>query len=150
QILGLIFAMSVVNYLLRNNISIALPNIRAEFAFTGTEIGWILGSFNISYALFQIPGGIFGELVGPRRALALIAITWGVLTALTGCSPDLMAATATGAMISLIVVRFLMGIANAPVFPIAAGVFANWFPAGSWAFPNAMLSTAVTLGQALV
>lgn len=94
HILGLIVVLSVVNYLLRNNISIALPHIRAEFAFSGTEIGWILASFNISYALFQIPGGIFGEAVGPRRALAIIAITWSVLTALTGFSPDLMAASA--------------------------------------------------------
>ena len=63
RILGVLFVLSFVNYLLRNNLSIAIPSIRQEFGFSSAEIGWILGSFNFSYALFQIPGGIFGEVL---------------------------------------------------------------------------------------
>ncbi len=148
RILTVLIVLSFINYLLRNNISVAIPSIRQEFGFSGAEIGWILGSFNISYALFQIPGGIFGEHYGPRRALALIAVTWGVLTILTGFAPALMAASATGAIVSLIVVRFLMGIANAPIFPIMVGSIARWFPAGGWALPNSLSSMGLTLGQA--
>ena len=76
RILAVLIALSFINYLLRNNISVAIPSIREEFGFTSTEIGWILGSFNLTYTLFQIPGGIFGETIGHRRALAIIAITW--------------------------------------------------------------------------
>jgi ACS family glucarate transporter-like MFS transporter len=150
RILVVLIVLSFINYLLRNNISVAIPSIRQEFGFSSTEIGWILGSFNISYALFQIPGGVFGEHYGPRRALAFIAITWGVLTLLTGFAPALMAASATGAMVSLIVVRFLMGVANAPIFPIMTGAIARWFPAGGWAFPNSLSSMGLTLGQAAI
>ena len=56
RILGVLFVMCFVNYLLRNNLSIAIPSIQKEFGFTNAEIGWILGSFNFSYALLQIPG----------------------------------------------------------------------------------------------
>ncbi len=150
RILAVLIVMSFVNYLLRNNISVAIPSIRAEFGFTNAEIGWILGSFNLSYTLFQIPGGIFSEVVGYRRALTSIAVTWGVLTFLTGFAPGLMAASATGAMVSLIAVRFLMGIANAPIFPTQTGVIARWFPTGSWAFPNSLSSTGLALGQAAI
>ncbi|NJO13443.1 MAG: MFS transporter [Gammaproteobacteria bacterium] len=150
RILGVLFVLSFVNYLLRNNLSVALPSIRAEFAFTSAQLGWILGSFNFAYALFQIPGGIYGELLGPRRALAIIAVAWGVLTVLTGFAPALLAASATGAMVSLISIRFLLGVANAPLFPVAAGTFANWFPECRWAFPNAVLSVGLTLGQAAI
>ena len=150
RILALLLALSFINYLLRNNLSVAIPSIREEFAFTSAEIGWILGSFNISYTLLQIPGGIFGEVFGYRRSLTAIAVTWGVLTWLTGFAPSLMAASATGAMASLIVVRFLMGIANAPLFPIMTGAIARWFPIGSWAFPNSLSSTGLTLGQAAI
>ncbi len=150
RILAVLIALSFINYLLRNNISVAMPSIREEFGFTSTEIGWILGSFNLSYTLCQIPGGIFGETIGHRRALAIIAVTWGVLTWLTGFAPGLMAASASGAMVSLIVVRFLMGIANAPIFPIQTGLIARWFPIGSWAFPNSLSSTGLTLGQAAI
>lgn len=150
RILAVLFALSFVNYLLRNSFSVAIPSIREEFAFTNTEIGWILWSFNLTYALFQIPGGIFGESVGHRRALAMLAVSWGVLTFFTGFAPSLMAASATGAMVALIVVRFLMGIANAPIFPITTGTIAHWFPTGSWALPNALTSAGLTLGQAAI
>ncbi|MEZ5500035.1 MAG: MFS transporter [Steroidobacteraceae bacterium] len=150
RILGLLFVLSFVNYLLRNNMSVALPSIREEFGFSSVEIGWILASFNIAYALFQVPGGIFGDVAGPRLALTIAAASWGLLSLLTGFAPGLMAASAAGAMYALMIARFLMGIANAPMFPVAAGTFANWFPVGNWAFPNSMLSAGLTLGQAAV
>lgn len=148
RILALLFVVSLVNYLLRNNISVALPSIRAEYALSGEELGWILGSFNLAYALFQIPGGIFGDWIGARRALLLCALGWGLLTLLTGFAPHLMAASAAGAVVSLSVVRFLMGAANAPVFTVAASSISHWFPPGAWALPNSILSTGLTLGQA--
>jgi MFS transporter, ACS family, glucarate transporter len=150
RILVVLCVLSFVNYLLRNNLSVAMPSIRQEFNFSTAELGWILGSFNFAYALFQIPGGIFGELHGPRRALAIIAVSWGVLTFLTGFAPALMAASATGALVSLVVVRFLLGIGNAPIFPVYAGTVADWFPAGNWAFPNAVGNVGITLGQAAI
>lgn len=150
RILALLIALSFVNYLLRNNISVAMPSMREAFGFTSAQIGWILGSFNLSYTLCQIPGGIFGESIGHRRALAVIAVTWGVLTFLTGFAPGLMAASATGAMVALIVTRFLMGVTNAPIFPVITGMIARWFPVGSWALPNALTSTGLALGQAAI
>jgi ACS family glucarate transporter-like MFS transporter len=150
RILGVLFVMSFVNYLLRNNLSIAVPSLQQEFSFTNAEIGWILGSFNFSYALLQIPGGIFGQIYGPRRVLTYIAVSWGVLTFLTGFVPTLMAASATGVMVSLFVTRVLLGATNAPLFPVTAGAFANWFPRGGWAFPNSVLSVGLALGQAAI
>jgi ACS family glucarate transporter-like MFS transporter len=150
RILGVLFVLCFVNYLLRNNFSIAIPNIQKEFGFDNEDIGWILGSFNLSYALLQIPGGIFGQFFGPRRALTWLAVSWGVLTIFTGFAPSLLAASAAGAMTSLIVIRFLLGATNAPLFPVTAGAFANWFPPGRWAFPNSFLSVGLTLGQAVI
>lgn len=150
RIMGVLFVMCFVNYLLRNNLSIAIPSIQEEFRFTNAEIGLILGSFNLSYTLLQIPGGIFGQVFGPRRALTYIAVTWGVLTLLTGFIPTLMAASASGVMVSLFVTRLLLGAANAPLFPVVAGTFARWFPAGSWGFPNGAVSVGLALGQAAI
>ena len=150
RILAVLFVMSFVNYLLRNNLSVAVPSIRGEFNFSHEQIGWILGAFNYTYALLQIPGGIFGQVYGPRRALTFIAIAWGVLTFFTGFVPTLLMASATGVMVSLIVTRLLLGATNAPLFPVLAGAIANWFPEGRWAFPNALSSVGLVLGQAAV
>lgn len=148
RMLGLLFGLSFVNYLLRNNLSVAQPAISEEFSLTATEFGWILASFNVAYALFQIPGGAWTDRRGVRYALAIISVTWGVLTLLTGFVPSLFAASATGALVALAAVRFLMGVANAPVFTGACGAIANWFPRSQWAFGNASLTAGLTLGQA--
>jgi MFS transporter, ACS family, glucarate transporter len=138
RVLAVLFVVSFVNYLLRNALSIAVPSIRAEFGFTSAEIGWILGAFNISYTLAMIPGGALGS----------ITVTWGALTALTGFAPNLMAASASGALVSLIVVRLLVGATNAPIFPITSGLIEGWFPPGRWALPNSVTSSGLALGQA--
>jgi sugar phosphate permease len=58
RILGVLVVLSFVNYLLRNNLSVAIPSIREEFGYSSAELGWILGSFNFAYALLQIPGAL--------------------------------------------------------------------------------------------
>jgi len=68
RILGLLFVLSFVNYFLRNNFSVAQTTIQDEFHFSHAQIGWILGSFNVAYTLFNIPGGVFGDVFGSRRA----------------------------------------------------------------------------------
>ncbi len=150
RILGLLFVVSFVNYLLRNSISVAVPSIREEFGFSTTELGWILGSFNLTYTLLMIPGGVFGERLGARRALALITVAWGVLSWLTGFAPSLLAASAAGAMVALVIVRLLVGATNAPTFPIVAGTIESWFPPGRWAFANAVSAAGLGIGQAAI
>jgi MFS transporter, ACS family, glucarate transporter len=148
RVLFVLFVVSFVNYFLRNALSVAVPSIQEEFGYTNEEIGWILNAFNISYTLMMIPGGIFGERFGPRRALGSVAVAWGILTWFTGFAPGLMAASASGAMVSLIVVRLLVGASNAPIFPITTGLIEGWFPPGRWALPNALTSSGLSLGQA--
>ncbi len=148
RVLGVLVMVSFVNYLLRNVLSVALPSIRTEFGFTSTELGWILGSFSLSYTLLQIPGGLFGQRYGTRRALGFLTVSWGVLTWLTGFAPGLMAASAAGAMVALVSVRLLLGATQAPIFPVTAGTVEAWFPPGHWALPNAVTSSGLSLGQA--
>lgn len=150
RILALLTLLTFVNYVLRNNLSVAIASIQEEFHFSGQDVGWILGSFNFSYAFFQVPGGLLGDWLGPRRALAIIAASWSVLTLLTGCVPHVMAASAGGAMLALVTTRFLLGVTNAPLFPVMARAFANWFPVLRWAFPNAVSSAGLALGQAAI
>ena len=150
RMIGLLFMLSFINFLLRNNLSAATSVIGDEYSLNSTQIGWIIWSFNFSYTLFQIPGGMIGDRFGPRAALLICAVSWGVLTYFTGFAPELFAASTGGAIASLMIVRLLMGIAQAPMFPLVGVVIARWFPAGSWAVPNAVINTGLTLGQAAI
>ena len=38
-----------------------------------------------------------------------------------------------GGVASLIVLRFLVGMVHAPIFPVTGGTTADWFPIGQWA-----------------
>ncbi len=63
---------SFVAYFLRSDISIAAPVRMLDLGLSEIEWGWVIAAFTTSYAILQFPGGIFGDKVGPRKALAII------------------------------------------------------------------------------
>jgi len=148
-ILGLIFAASFVAYALRTNMSIAGEKMMADLGLSKIQLGMVLSAFAWGYAIFQFPGGILGDRVGSRRALTLIAVLWGILTLATGVIPGKPVATTSVILVTLIGLRFLMGVVQAPLFPVVGGrTIGNWFPVSGWAFPNGLTSTGLTLGAA--
>ena len=148
-ICALMIVASFVAYLLRSNLSVAGAPMAAELGLSRFQLGLVLGAFAWGYAIFQFPGGVFGDLLGTRRALALIAVLWGVLTLLVGLVPGRAAASTTTLLVVLMALRFLMGVVQAPLFPvISGGAICNWFPASGWALPNALQSAGLTFGSA--
>ncbi|MFA6116770.1 MAG: MFS transporter [Sphingomonas sp.] len=107
----------MITYMDRVVISTAAPSIRAEFDLSKETMGWILGAFQISYALFQIPGGWLGDKFGPRAALTGVVAWWSAFTAAT---------VLTWNAGSLIVCRFLFGMGEAGAFPIATRSLSRW------------------------
>lgn len=148
NILAILVAMSFIAYVLRANMSIAGEGLMRDLGLTPIEFGMVLAAFTWGYALCQIPGGMFGEIVGPRRALTWIAAGWGVATLAIGFVPGTTDGGSTLALIWLIVLRFVMGVVQAPVYPVYALAVRNWFPANCWALPNALGNTGLTLGWA--
>lgn len=149
RILALLFAASFVAYVLRTNMSIAGESMMGDLGLSKLQLGMVLAAFAWGYAIFQLPGGVWGDVVGSRKALTIIAILWGVVTVLTGLTPGT-AMVSTGTVLAiLIVLRFLQGAVQAPLYPVTSGgTIANWFPVSGWAFPNGLTSTALTLGAA--
>ncbi len=148
-ILALLFAASFVAYVLRTNMSVAGESIMADLGLSTIQLGAVLSAFAWGYAFFQFPGGIFGDILGCRRALTIIAVLWGILTLATGLVPGTSLASTGFILAMLIVLRFLVGVAQAPLFPVTCGGgIGNWFPVSGWAFPNGLTSTGVTLGAA--
>ncbi len=69
-VLWLTVAAYMITYIDRVVISAAVPSIQEEFGFSIVTMGWILGAYQLSYALFQIPGGWLGR---PLRSAACAA-----------------------------------------------------------------------------
>ena len=148
RILLIMAFVSFVSYVLRYNVSTAAPSMMADLALTEIQWGWVLAAFTAGYAVFQLPGGIMGDRFGPRRMLAMIAVLWAVFTAATSFVPG-EAAASTGIILgSLVLVRFLVGAAHAPIYPVLNVSTMKWFPVGGWALPLGLTSTGLTLGVA--
>jgi ACS family glucarate transporter-like MFS transporter len=147
-LLGLLFILAFVAYVLRMNLSVAGKFMMDDLGLTRIQLGWALSAFVWGYAIFQFPGGVFGKRLGPRRALSLLAVGWGVITVLTGLVPGMIFTSSAASLIVLIVLRSLQGVFQAPYFPTQAGTVETWFPPAGWALPNSLVSTGLGLGAA--
>ena len=148
RVLALLVLASFISYVLRYNVSTAGPEMMTDLGLTEQQLGYILAAFTAGYTIFQFPGGVFGVRLGPRRAMTIIMVLWGLLTVLTSAVPGSGVAGTTVTVAALVLVRFLVGAAHAPIYPLTGGVVERWFPVGSWALPNGLSSTGLTLGTA--
>ena len=123
---ALLFAISVVTYIDRVNISVTARQMMPALGLTDLQMGHVFSAFVFGYALCQIPGGWAGDRWGAKRILTLAIIWWSVFTALTAVAAILPLAAAVGALGSLIVVRFLVGIGEAAALPNFNRTVANW------------------------
>lgn len=149
RILAILMFISFVSYMLRGNLSIAGPAMIEDLQLTEIQWGWIMAAFPLGYALFQFPGGCWGDRRGPRFTLASIAVVWGLLIAITSLTPARDVAPVYIGIGFLLTVQFLVGASHAPVFPIMVSAIGRWFPTGGWALPNGLTSAALTVGLAV-
>src|SRR5579864_4357257 len=118
-VLLLISLMYMITYMDRTGISIAAPGMQKDFGLSPTAMGLVFSVFLWAYAIGQIPGGSLADRFGPRLILLTIVPFWSVMTGLT--------AVAAG-MASLIVIRFVFGLAESAAFPTATRAMQLWFP----------------------
>lgn len=126
RIAALLFAISVVTYIDRVNISVTARQMMPALGLTDLQMGHVFSAFVFGYALCQIPGGWLGDRWGAKRVLTLAIIWWSVFTALTAVAAILPLAIAIGALGCLILVRFLVGIGEAAALPNFNRTVANW------------------------
>ncbi len=149
RILFLLFCAGFVAFVLRTNMSIAGKSLMADLGLSQMQLGLVLAAFAWGYAIFQLPGGVLGDRMGARRAMTLLLVLWGILNLLIAAVPRASVASPTVILGSLIGLRFLMGVAQAPLYPVTGGgTTCNWFPMGGWAFPTGLQNAGLTLGSA--
>jgi ACS family glucarate transporter-like MFS transporter len=144
----IIFAGSIL-YLLRLNLSIVSETLIHDLGINEYQLGMIFSALAAGYAIFQFPGGIFGDRFGPRFTLTIMAIAWTLLTVVVAVIPGPDVWSTGTIVLALIVTRFLLGMVQAPFFPVSiGGTIVNWFPVKQWGLPNGLSSTGLTLGSA--
>ena len=112
------FLIGLIAYMDRANISVVASFMMQEFNIDKTQFGLLNSAFFIAYAAAQIPSGILIQKFGNKFMTIFALILWSIFTILTPLA---------GTFMLLLVVRFLFGLGEAPIYPSNAAFNNNWF-----------------------
>jgi len=104
----LLFLASLINYLDRATLSVALPQISGELFLAPAAKGLLLSAFFWSYALMQLPMGWLVDRFSLRWLYAGSFALWSLACGLTGIA---------GSLAVLILLRILLGIGESIYLP---------------------------------
>jgi MFS transporter, ACS family, D-galactonate transporter len=136
-VLTLVATATMINYLDRTVLGIAAPYITKDLALSSAQMGLVFSAFSWSYALLQIPGGIFLDRVGTRLTYFLAVSGWSIFTALMAGVQSLNV---------LMFTRIGVGVFEAPCFPANSRILATWFPQSERARANGIYSFGQYIG----
>ncbi len=146
----LLSATATAGYICRVNMSTAGVLVMKEFGLEQAAMGRIFSAFLMGYALAQIPAGFWADQRGTCRTLAVAAWLWVILTAgqaLVGWGP--WSAASGSALLVLMTMRLLLGIAEAPTYPASARGVSRWVAPAFQARANGLVIMSVGLGSAI-
>lgn len=110
----------LINCLDRFNVSMAALTMNKDLGLSAAAYGMGAGAFFWSYVLFQVPANMVLSRIGARVWLTLIMTLWGLCSAGTAF---------VHGETDFVIVRFLLGMAEAGFFPGVAYFMTCWFPA---------------------
>jgi len=106
-------------YLDRINVGFAALTMNKDLGLDAATYGLAAGAFFWGYFILEVPSNLILEKVGARRWIARIMVSWGLLSGAT--------AFCTGPW-SFMTLRFLLGLAEAGLFPGIIFFMTYWFP----------------------
>jgi ACS family tartrate transporter-like MFS transporter len=138
RLLPFLFALFVIAFLDRVNVSYAALEMTHDLNFSNRVFGFGSGIFFAGYLLFEIPGCLIVERWSARKWFARIMVTWGLITVL-------MAFIRTPA--HFYAVRILLGAAEAGFFPGVLVYLTHWFRSEDRAKASAMFMIAIPVAN---
>lgn len=130
----------LINYFDRVNLSVSRDALMAEFHITDVVFGYLLGAYNWTYCLCQLPIGVVLDRLGVRRIGRISTFVWSLAS---------FAASATPNIPGFFGARFLLGIGESPTFPANAKAIGLWFPKHERSFSTALFDSAAKMGPAI-
>lgn len=136
----LMFASTVLNYMDRQTIAMVGPLIRKEFTLSAADFGWVLASFQLSYALFQVPVGYLVDRWNVRWAYAGAVAWWSLAGMAAAFAPSLAA---------LMIMRALLGVGESFNWPCGLRANALILPPADRSLGNGIFNSGAAVGAVL-
>src|SRR5262245_33408078 len=148
RVVALLMALCFISHMNRVSMSVAgNSRIMAEYNVSPTEMGTVYSAFLLVYTIFMIPGGFVIDRVGPRLALLAMGFGSSLLGALTG-AVGFGFTIAGRLLVTLIVVRGVMGLLTTPLHPGSARAVDLWVSLPRRSLANGLVTGAALLGIA--
>jgi len=131
----------IISFMDRTNISYAFAGMGKDLGIDKGAQGLVGGIFFVGYIFLQIPGGILAERWSAKKFIGIMILIWGAMAMLEGFVQN---------FTQLLIVRFLLGVAEGGVWPATLVLLSHWFPSGerarAYAFwmVNLALSSIIT------
>ncbi|BAS16437.1 L-galactonate transporter [Arthrobacter sp. Hiyo8] len=139
-LVALLVIGGIVNYLDRNNLSIANTTIAKEFGLNALQMGLLLSAFSWPYAIANLPAGYLVDKYGPKRMFAWAAGLWSIISMLSAL------ANSFG---FLYAARVALGISESPFFTSGLKVADRWFNKTERALPVSIVNTGSQIANAI-
>jgi MFS family permease len=139
-IIALLFASSVINYVHRAAVSVALPMISRDLKIGPLQKGWLLWSFFVSYALMQIPVGRLVDRFNLRWLVAGMFSLWCLSCGLMGLA---------GSLATLVALRILLGIGESIYLPSGNKIVSSLFAPADRGLPSGLFDCGTRIGLAV-
>jgi ACS family tartrate transporter-like MFS transporter len=140
RLLPLVFLLYLLSLIDRVNLGFAALTMNNDLGFTPYTYSLGVAAFFFGYIPFEVPSNLILERIGARLWIGRIAITWGIVASAM--------ALVVGER-SFLLVRFLLGIAEAGLFPGMLLYLTYWFPQAYRTRVNAALVLAIPASGAL-
>lgn len=139
-IVSLLFFSTTIVYFDRMILGIMAPFITSEIGWSEQEYGYIIFSFQLSYAIGPFFVGYLIDKIGTRRGFSLTVIVWG-LASLTHI--------AALNWLGFAFARMGLGLGQSANFPASIKAVAEWFPPKERAFATGLFNGGSNFGQIL-
>jgi len=139
-IVGLIALATAINYLDRQNLPVAIVEIRKDFPISDSQYGFINSMFLLAYGTMYAVGGRILDKLGSKLGYAIMITWWSLANVMHG-----LVSSVTG----LGVARFLLGMGEGGGFPGSAKVVSEWFPTKERAMAFGIFNTGSSVGGAI-
>lgn len=140
RLMPFLLAAYVTAYIDRANIGFAALQMNKAIGLDPAVYGFGAGIFFVGYFLLEVPSNLALERFGARKWIARIMISWGMVSG---------AFAFIGGPTSFLIMRFLLGAAEAGFFPGVILYLTYWYPATERARIVGIFMVAIPLANAI-
>lgn len=139
-IIGLVTLGTIINYLARSSLSIALPTLTDVLGMDEKNYSWVVASFQLAYTIAQPVCGYIIDTIGLKLGFTLCALAWSFSNI-----GHMFASSWHG----LAVCRGIMGLSEASAIPAGMKATAEWFPASERGIAGGIFNMGTSVGAML-